>query len=902
MHASDVFKTVDIDGIAYGYYDLKTFGEISGIDMSKYPYSWRILIENLLRHEDGDLITRENIIEIFQAYDNKNTSLEVPFYPSRVILQDFTGVPVVVDLAAMRDVMNEWGLKPSLINPRIPAHLVIDHSIQVDAWACPDALAINMKKEFERNRERYSFLKWAQSAFDNFFVIPPGKGIIHQINIEHLANIVWVSEDATPVLFPDTVVGTDSHTTMVNGMGVLGWGVGGIEAEAVILGQPYYFPVPEIIGVMLVGELPSRANATDIALFITETLRQIGVVGKFVEFFGPAWTSMSLSDRATIANMAPEYGATVGFCPVDDKTIEFLNKTGARKTPVKLVKAYLQMQGLYGGYKKPEAVAFSEIVEIDIGKAFPSVAGPKRPQDRIECSKLPDTFKKCLTAPKEQFGYELSPEQLNRTVEVNIDGKKFDISHGSVVIASIASCTNTSNPTLLISAALLAKNAKERGLRTKPWVKTSFSPGSRATTEYLKRLGLLDCMESMGFHVTGYGCATCIGNSGPLPEVILEAIKNGELVVCAVVSANRNFEGRIHGSVRANFLASPPLVVAYALSGRVDIDWNKEPIGIDSHGSPVFLSEIWPDKREVEYLVNDAFDPKVFEELRSQLFSGDELWNGIKVEATDLFSWDSSSTYLRRPSFLESIPQDPPVVSDIKNARVLLLLGDSITTDHISPAGAIPLNSPAGEYLMSQGVSERDFNSYGSRRGNHEVMVRGTFANVRLKNKLVPDRVGGWTIHFPSASICTVWEAAVKYRRNNTPLIVIAGREYGTGSSRDWAAKGTAMLGVRAVIAESFERIHRSNLIGMGVLPLQFMDGESADSLGINGDEVFSICGISGDMAPNAILNVEASSPRGVMKFSVISRLDTKIEVSYFLNGGILPKVLRDIAKETRRK
>ena len=902
MNSFNTIAHMEIDHQLYRYHSLQALGRYLGVDIDRYPYSWKILIENLLRHEDGEIISRDGILKILDAFENGDSTVEVPFYPSRVILQDFTGVPVMVDLAAMRNVMHEWNLEPSLISPSVPTHLVIDHSVQVDAWACDDALKINMKKEFERNEERYRFLKWAQNAFDNFFVVPPGKGIIHQINVEHLANLVWVSDDEPPMVFPDTVVGTDSHTTMVNGLGVVGWGVGGIEAEAVMLGQPYYFPVPEIVGVNLVGSLPPKATATDVALLITETLRKIGVVGKFVEFFGPAWSSMSLSDRATIANMAPEYGATMGFCPVDEETISFLGNTGKRKTPLNIVERYLKKQGLFGGYPDPAKVLFSDVIEIDLSKAVPSLAGPKRPQDRVDCEKLSSIFSRILTAPKEQFGYGLDPDRLNQQLQIQSCGNSCDLRHGSVVIASITSCTNTSNPELIITAALLAKNAAQKGVKPKPWVKTSFSPGSRITTEYLKNLGLLKSLETLGFHVTCYGCATCIGNSGPLPEALLKAIEEGELVVCAVVSANRNFEGRVHESVRANFLASPPLVVAYALSGRIDIDWNTEPLGYDSHGNPVFLKDIWPRRDEIKQLVEKTFDPVLFEKFRAKLFVGDNYWNDIVSVSGSLFEWDVDSTYLRRPLFLESVPFKPFGVKDIRGARVLLYLGDSITTDHISPAGTIPPESPAGRYLTSKGVSVEEFNSYGSRRGNHEVMVRGTFANIRLKNKLVPNRVGGWTVHIPSGKICSVWEAAEKYRQENIPLIVIAGREYGTGSSRDWAAKGTAMLGVKAVIAQSFERIHRSNLVGMGVLPLQFMEGQSPESLGLKGDEVFDICGILENMTPNAKIKVVAKGTTGIKEFYVISRLDTGIEVSYFLNGGILPKVLREIGLKAGRR
>lgn len=890
--------TMTAGGREYQFVSLERFAHNTGVELDSLPHSWKIIIENLLRHEDGFFVTKDIVLKVVNAFNCGDEVCEVPFFPARVLLQDFTGVPALVDLAAMRDVMAEWGLDSSFINPRIPVNLVIDHSLQVDVWASKDAADINLKKEFERNEERYCFLKWGQGSFSHFSVVPPGKGIIHQINLEHLSTVVQMASlGDSALLFPDTVVGTDSHTTMINGLGVLGWGVGGIEAEAVILGLPYYFPIPEVVGVTLVGSLPECATATDIALLVTEELRKVGVVGKFVEFFGPAWRKMKLLDRATIANMAPEYGATVGFCPVDDKTIQFLKQTGRRNVSPDIVVAYLREQHLLGDYSRPEMVAFSNIVEIDVSKAVPSVAGPKRPQDRIPIDQLPQTFPNILARPKEQWGYGLSEQDQATSVEVNTHKGRVSLRHGSIVLAAITSCTNTANPTLIVTAALVARKARSLGIEPKPWVKTSFTPGSQSVTSYLNRLELLDDLEALGFHICGYGCATCIGNSGHLYTQVENAIRTGSLVACAVISANRNFEGRVHSLIRANFLASPPLVVAYALAGNIDIDWENKPIGISQHsGMPVYLRDLWPDAEEVERMLNSVFDSELFERTRRELFQGSKLWQALRTIPSRQFPWDEKSTYLRRPLYLRDISRDVVPVSNIGNARVLLYLGDSITTDHISPAGPIPEDSPAGRYLKEKGVPPSHFNSYGSRRGNDEVMARGTFANLRLKNKLCPQKTGGWTVHFPDGDMCTVWDAAVRYRQENVPLIIIAGKEYGTGSSRDWAAKGTAMLGIRAVLAESFERIHRSNLIGMGVLPLQFTKGESAETLGIRGDEVFTIEGISSHMKPRASIKIRAMDKPKIVEFDVISRLDTPIEVSYYVHGGILPKVLREIA------
>ncbi len=900
MKKEDFLRFFYENGYKYFYYSLEDFGKRIGFDVNLLPISCKIILENLIRNQKESVITFEGIDLVVKHFsENSSSPLEIPFYPARVILQDFTGVPVVVDLAAMRDVIARWGGDPSIINPSIPVHLVIDHSLQVDSWASPEAFRINLEKEFERNKERYSFLKWAQASFSNFFVIPPGKGIIHQINLENLATIVFTKPFSEGyVIYPDTVMGTDSHTTMINSIGILGWGIGGIEAEAVIVGEPYYFPIQDVVGVHLVGNLRGKTTATDVALFITERLRKHNVVNKIVEFFGSGAESLSVQDRSVIANMAPEYGATMGYFPVDDRTLRFFAETGRSPELLKLVEKYTKLQGLFGSYKEPSKILFKEIIEIDLSEVVPSVAGPKRPQDRRALDELVN-FVDFLKKPKTSHdGYGLGEEELDKKVPF---GDKEFLTHGSVVLASITSCTNTSNPALIITAGLLAKRAVHLGLKPKPWVKTSFTPGSRAVRSYLERLGLLKELEALGFHIVGYGCATCIGNSGPLPEDVQRAIKENNLVVCAVISANRNFEGRVHNAVRANFLASPPLVVAYALAGRINIDWQKEPIGLSSDGKPVFLKDLWPSEGEIKEALERADLELAYKDLGKGLFEGDALWESLEAKSSKLFNWDKNSTYLRVPSFLENLSLEPQEVKDIEGARVLLLLGDSVTTDHISPAGGIPENSPAGKYLKSLGVKPEDFNSYGSRRGNHEVMVRGTFANIRLKNKLVEPKVGGITLYFPEEEELTVWEASERYRAQGVPLIIVAGKEYGTGSSRDWAAKGTALLGVKAVIAESFERIHRSNLVGMGVLPLQFLDGYSAEKLGIDGREVFYIRGLGKSLKPGSILEVEAVRPSGeVLKFPVLCRLDTNVEVQYFLNGGILPVVLRNLMSSNR--
>ncbi|MGH7563521.1 MAG: aconitate hydratase AcnA, partial [Gemmatimonadota bacterium] len=855
----ETFETrapLEVGGRKYTIRSLERFWA-SGHDLTRLPYSLKILLENLLRHEDGVAVTADDI-EALAGWDPvAQPSHEIAFMPARVLLQDFTGVPALVDLAAMRDALAEMDGDPAKINPQIPVDLVIDHSVQVDAYGREAAFLINAEREYERNRERYAFLRWGQNAFDNFRVVPPDTGIVHQVNLEYLAKVVWDrDEDGTMLAYPDTLVGTDSHTTMVNGLGVLGWGVGGIEAEAAMLGQPISMLIPQVVGFRLFGELPEGATATDLVLRVTEMLRQRGVVGKFVEFFGRGIGSLSLADRATIGNMSPEYGATCAIFPIDRETLSYLRFTSRDEERVELVEAYAKAQGLFHTADSPEAV-YSDTLDLDLATVVPSLAGPKLPQRRIPLSAARETFETDLL---EMFGIGAGQEPTDRAVhrweaeggdadgpavataapvraEVRLDAEtpdgepaEFDLQHGSVVIAAITSCTNTSNPSVMIGAALLARNAAARGLQTKPWVKTSLAPGSMVVTEYLEEAGLMDDLEALGFHLVGYGCTTCIGNSGPLPPAISKAIEDHGLVACSVLSGNRNFEGRINPDTRASYLASPPLVVAYALAGRMDIDMLSEPLGEDADGEPVYLRDIWPSQREISDTIRSAVKTEQFRSRYADVFEGDERWHALEIPEGDRFDWPDGSTYIRRPTFLTDILVEPEARSDVEDARVLALLGDSVTTDHISPAGSIKKDSPAGRYLIERGVEVKDFNSYGSRRGNHEVMVRGTFANIRLRNMMV-DHEGGWTRHLPSGEEMTIHDAAVRYSDEGVPLVVIAGKEYGSGSSRDWAAKGTLMLGVRAVIAESYERIHRSNLIGMGVLPLQFQAGDSAKSL-----------------------------------------------------------------------
>jgi aconitate hydratase len=861
----------------YQFFRLEAL-EKTGIPAGRLPYSIKVLLENLLRFED-DRTVKANDIEYVARWSVGGPAKEIQFRPARVLLQDFTGVPCVVDLAAMRDALAAMGADPKLANPLIPADLVIDHSVQVDKFGSKDAFLHNALLEFQRNQERYALLRWGQTAFQNFRVVPPDTGIVHQVNLEYLAPVVFTSGGFA---YPDTVMGTDSHTTMINGLGVVGWGVGGIEAEACMLGQPISMLLPAVIGFKLKGELAPGATATDLVLAITEILRKKGVVGKFVEYYGNGVKTLSLADRATIANMAPEYGATIGYFPIDEASLEYLRLTNRPPELIALVEAYAKEQGLFLAKDAPEPV-YSDTLELDLCDVTPSLAGPKRPQDRIE---LRDVRKNFLTALGE----------AQRTAKVAQNGDSYEIKDGSVVIAAITSCTNTSNPSVMLAAGLLAKKAAERGLRAKPWVKTSLAPGSKVVMDYYQDAGLLPYLEQLGFHLVGYGCTTCIGNSGPLPEPVAEAVQQNKLVVAAVLSGNRNFEGRINPLVRANYLASPPLVVAYALAGAMDVDLHREPLGVDQNGKQVYLKDIWPTQAEVAEVVNRCVRKEMFEKEYSEVFAGDAQWQGMRVSQSDMFHWDEASTYIKKPPYFEKMVDPATSVKDFTGMRALAVLGDSVTTDHISPAGSIPVDSPAGRYLIEHGVKPADFNSYGSRRGNHEVMVRGTLANIRLRNLLALGTEGGWTTHIPSNEKMFIYDAAMRYAQEDTPLLIIAGKEYGSGSSRDWAAKGVLLLGVRAVIAESFERIHRSNLVGMGVLPLQFLAGENRESLGLTGTESFAITGIAEGLASSKKATVAATTADGGVKtFGVVIRIDTPQEVEYYRNGGILPFVLRQL-------
>ncbi len=892
--------TLSAGGRQYRIYRLAAL-EDAGYSLERLPYSLRILLENLLRTEDGVSVTSEDIAALAGWRADAAQEREIAFTPARVLLQDFTGVPCVVDLAAMRDAMAELGGDPARINPLQPVELVIDHSVQVDAFGRPDALLINVEKEFQRNRERYSFLKWGQSAFRNFRAVPPSTGIVHQVNLEYLARVVFTAEsgDGALTAYPDTLVGTDSHTTMINGLGVLGWGVGGIEAEAAMLGQPVSMLIPPVVGFRLTGALREGATATDLVLTVTQMLRQRGVVGQFVEFFGPGLASLPLADRATISNMCPEYGATCAIFPVDNETLRYLRHSGRSEEHIRLVEAYFKEQGLFHTPETPEA-EYSGVLELDLSTVEPSVAGPRRPQDRVALSKTAESFREALPSllgPSEEAG-GAAP-----SVRARLNGHEVELTHGSVVIAAITSCTNTSNPSVMVAAGLLARNAVQKGLRSRPWVKTSLAPGSRVVTRYLQAAGLDRYLDEIGFQTVGYGCTTCIGNSGPLPEPISRAISEGGLVTASVLSGNRNFEGRINPEVRANYLMSPPLVVAFALAGRIDIDLSSEPLGEDPEGNPVYLRDIWPSQSEINEVIERCVTRELFEETYSEVFRGDENWDSIEVPAGDRFAWDESSTYIRRPPYFDGMrPEEPEGVQDIRGARVLAFLGDSITTDHISPAGSIKPDSPAGRYLLERGVPQAEFNSYGSRRGNHEVMVRGTFANVRIRNRLAPGTEGGFTTHLPSGEVLTIYDAAVRYGEAGTPLLVLAGKEYGSGSSRDWAAKGPFLQGVKAVIAESFERIHRSNLVGMGIVPLQFAPGQNADSLGLTGRETFDIEGvaqaIAGGLSGSRTARVRATAEDGrTVEFDVTIRIDTPREADYYWNGGILQYVLRQLLK-----
>ncbi len=858
----------------------------AGLDVSRLPFSIRILLENLLRTEDGRNVKREDI-EALAKWDPKSKSdKEIAFTPARVLLQDFTGVPVVVDLAAMRDYMKLAGGNPQKINPLEPMDLVIDHSVQVDSFGTPLAFKENSEKEFERNTERYQFLRWGQSAFRDFQVVPPETGIVHQVNLEYLAKVVFTKlAGGEKIAYPDTLVGTDSHTTMINGLGVLGWGVGGIEAEAAMLGQPISMLIPEVVGFKLSGKLKEGVTATDLVLTVTQMLRKKGVVGKFVEFFGPGISDLSLADRATIANMAPEYGATMGFFPVDQETIHFLRLTARSEELANLVEAYSKEQGLFRDPQAAEPV-FSDTLELDLANVEPCLAGPKRPQDRVTLSQVKDSFRTAF-APLMQD---------DARAQVEMDGKKFEINDGSVMIAAITSCTNTSNPAVMLGAGILAKKAVEKGLSVKPWVKTSLAPGSKVVMDYLSETGLTPYLEKLRFHLVGYGCTTCIGNSGPLPDAVSKAVKEKDVVAAAVLSGNRNFEGRVNPQVRANYLASPPLVVAYAIAGSVDIDLSKDPLSHDLSGKPVYLKDIWPTQKEVREALSKV-QARMFRNQYANVFEGDERWRALKVPSGDTYTWDSKSTYIKHPPYFENMPKEPAPLKDIRGARVLVMVGDSVTTDHISPAGNIAKDGPAGKYLIAHGVEPKDFNSYGARRGNHEVMVRGTFANIRLKNLVAPGTEGGVTRHLPDGEGMSIFDAAMKYKNENVPLIVIAGKEYGSGSSRDWAAKGPALLGIRAAIAESFERILRSNLIGMGIIPLEFEPGQNRETLGLTGEEVYAIDGLADNLVPNKKITVTAGTKAGEKTFTVRSRIDTPVELAYYRHGGILQYVLRQLLK-----
>jgi aconitate hydratase len=880
-----------------GIYRLSKLEDQGIATVSTLPYSIRVLLEAVLRSCDGYEVTKDDVINLAKWNAAKPAELEIPFKPARVVLQDFTGVPCVVDLAAMRDGMRALNGDPKKINPLIPVDLVIDHSVQVDFFGASDSLARNVEVEFERNKERYEFLRWGQQAFDNFRVVPPNTGIVHQVNLEFLANVVFQGKDSIgPVAYPDSLVGTDSHTTMINGLGVLGWGVGGIEAEANMLGQPLYMLMPEVVGFELTGQLASGATATDMVLRVTEILRKEGVVNKFVEFFGAGVTSMSLADRATIANMAPEYGATTGFFPVDNETLNFMRRTGRSKNTVDLVERYMKEQGLFRTDTSSNIV-YTKRLSLDLSTIEPSMAGPKRPQDRVPLKTMKQSFSKALSAPIAERGFGLTSAQLGSTAPCHSNDESADLTHGSVVIAAITSCTNTSNPSVMLGAGLLAKKAVARGLKAKPYVKTSLAPGSRVVTDYLDKAGLTEPLAQLGFHTVGYGCTTCIGNSGPLPEPVAAAITSGNLVAAAVLSGNRNFEGRVNPLTRANYLASPALCVAYAIAGTVDIDFEKDPIGHDEQGKPVFFKEIWPTQPEVQATIESAVQPELFIKQYESAFTSNQAWNDIPITPGELYNWNASSTYIQRPPFLEGITPEVGSIQPIKGAKVLAVLGDSVTTDHISPAGAITKDGPAGRYLQEQGVGARDFNSYGARRGNDRIMVRGTFANIRIRNQMVPGVEGGVTKYLPTGETMSIYDAAMKYKQAKTPLIIVSGAEYGTGSSRDWAAKGTLLLGIKAVIAVSYERIHRSNLVGMGVLPLQFLQGESAQSLALTGEETIEIAGLSDDLKPRSMIEVLATKPNGdKITFKAIVRIDTPVEIDYYRNGGILPTVLRKLA------
>ena len=875
-------------------YEIASLAALPRDKLARLPYSHKILLENLLRFEDGVNVTRTDI-EALLGWDPAATPAhEIAFTPSRVILQDFTGVPCVVDLAAMREAIVRLGGDPERVNPLAPVELVIDHSVQVDEYGTPGALAANTRIEFSRNVERYAFLRWGQSAFRNFAAVPPSTGIVHQVNLEYLGRVVFDAErNGVHTAYPDTLVGTDSHTTMINGLGVLGWGVGGIEAEAAMLGQPVTMLIPQVIGVRLTGRLRPGATATDLVLTLTEMLRKRGVVDKFVEYFGDGLANLPLADRATIANMAPEYGSTCGIFPIDEETIRYLELSGRPRERIELVRAYARHQGLW---RTPgeSAAQYTDVLELDLGEVEPSLAGPRRPQDRVPLRSAKGIYESHARKAAEERAAR-NPAAKG-TASVSLDGKRFELKDGAVLIAAITSCTNTSNPSVMMGAGLLARKARQRGLSARPWVKTSLAPGSRVVTDYFRKANVLADLAAVGFELVGYGCTTCIGNSGPLKPEISAGVKAGDITACSVLSGNRNFEGRVHPEVRMNFLASPPLVVAYALAGTLDIDLASEPLGCGSDGTPVYLKDIWPSDQEVQEALSRSIDSRMFQQSYASVFEGDEHWRSIRIPPGKLYAWDGKSTYVRNPPFFETMAPTPPALSDIRGARALAVLGDSVTTDHISPAGNIARSSPAARYLIEHGVQPQDFNSYGSRRGNHEVMMRGTFANIRLRNQLVPGVEGGVTVHLPSTEQTSIYDAAMRYKSEGTPLIILAGKEYGTGSSRDWAAKGTMLLGVRAVIAESFERIHRSNLIGMGVAPLQFLPGESAGSLGLTGREVFEITGLADDAAKEVTVRAAPAEGGRAITFKARVRIDTPKEREYYRHGGILQYVLRQLA------
>ena len=893
--ARDTFETPNG---SMGIYRLSKLEEAGLGNISSLPYSIRVLLESVLRNCDGFVVTEDDVKNLAAWNAESPAQCEIPFKPSRVVLQDFTGVPAVVDLAAMRSAMQRMGGDPKKINPLIPVDLVIDHSVQVDSFGSDESLEANVELEFQRNKERYEFLRWGQHAFDNFRVVPPNVGIVHQVNLEFLAKGVFVREDRHgSVAIPDTLVGTDSHTTMINGLGVVGWGVGGIEAEAAMLGQPLYMLMPEVIGFELTGKLPAGTTATDLVLVVVEMLRQEGVVGKFVEFYGDGVSAMSLADRATIANMAPEYGATMGFFPIDEESLAFLAATGRTTEEVALVRSYTTEQGLLRTDDAP-VPNYTKSLHLDLANVESSLAGPKRPQDRIALSQMKPAFDVTLRAPISERGFGLEGDALDRTGRVLNNGHSSDIGHGAVVIAAITSCTNTSNPSVMIAAGILARNAAAKGLTVKPHVKTSLAPGSRVVADYLDAAGLTDSLETLGFHVVGYGCTTCIGNSGPLPPAVASAVQEGDLVASAVLSGNRNFEGRVNPLVKANYLASPPLVVAYALAGSTTVDLINEPLGSDQDGNDVFLKDIWPTHEEVRQVIGDSIKPEMYADRYGNAFDSNEKWNQISITEGDLYAWSEVSTYIQEPPFMVGLSEDVDAIKPIQGARALAALGDSVTTDHISPAGAIAGDSPAGKYLNDNGVQRVDFNSYGSRRGNDRVMLRGTFANIRIRNQLAPGTEGGVTRHIPSGDEMTIYDAAMRYHEENVPLVVLAGKEYGTGSSRDWAAKGTQLMGVKAVIAASYERIHRSNLVGMGVLPLELVDGQSWQSLGLTGEETFDVLGLDDNLQPLSELTIRATTADGSQtEFQTSVRIDTPVEMDYYRNGGILQTVLRNLLK-----